>query len=285
MMKKHRASASPLLEPSADAKVDSSRNEQPVLKRKSVLEETLFEVSKEESSSTFDNLFFYGSDVSSLSSSEDETAPESTEDPVAIRDGTPYNDNGRHLLSSAAVSNDSVCHFSLPSTSVCDSELLPGVTHSLHQRSEEQVAPNISGTASRNSSKLSPTGSRAKVLVNLFLREMSAWSEPPPKVSASSEFDEEFFAKIKGNSNENRCKEKGKTKLRRLRSNSDSEYDKTKRGFEVHKKHNRSNTTCVGYLNKEKRFQGIASLDDITRQLLEVDIIKPLSMSRMTSGE
>ena len=37
--------------------------------------------------------------------------------------------------------------------------------------------------------------------------------------------------------------------------------------------------------NKEERFQGIASLDDTTRQLLEMDIVKPLSMFESTSGE
>ena len=57
---------------------------------------------------------------------------------------------------------------------------MPGLSHPQHQCSEEQVVPNISSTADGNSSEFSPTGSRAKMLVNLFLREMSVWSEPPP---------------------------------------------------------------------------------------------------------
>ena len=58
--------------------------------------------------------------MSPLCSSEDKTAPESTEDPVIIRDGSSYNESGRQFLSAAVVSNDTACHFSLPSTADCD---------------------------------------------------------------------------------------------------------------------------------------------------------------------
>ena len=279
-MNSYRTTASPLLEPSLEMKVESNRNEQAVPEQWNVQEETLFDVSKEETSSSFQNIFSYGSDVSPLCSSEDETALESIEDPVIIKDGTPYNESG-HLLSSAVVSNDTVCLFSLPSTSDFNSELMPGLIHRSHQGSAEQVVQDISNSADSNSSVFSPTGTRAKMLANLFLREMSAWSEPPPKVSVSSEFDEDVFAEFNGNSNENRRKEKG----RLHRVNSEPADAKTKREFEVRKKRNRSTTICVGCLNKEKRFQGIASLDDTTRQLLEVDIVKPLSMFQLTSGE
>ena len=280
-MNNYRTTASPLLEPSLEMKVESNRNEQAVPEQWNMQEETLFDVSKEETSSSFQNIFSYESDVSPLCSSEDETALESIEDPVIIKDGTPYNESGRHLLNSAVVSNDTVCHFSLPSTSDFNSELMPGLIHGSHQGSAEQVVQDISSSADSNSSVFSPTATRAKMLANLFLREMSAWSEPPPKVSVSSEFDEDVFAEFNGNSNENRRKEKG----RLHRVNSEPADAKTKREFEVRKKRNRSTTICVGCLNKEMRFQGIASLDDTTRQLLEVDIVKPLSVFRLTSGE
>ena len=133
-------------------------------------------MSKEETSIIFQNILSYESDVSPICSSEDETAPESTEDPVITRDGTSYNHSGRHLLSFAVVSNDTVCHSSLQSTSDCGSEMMPGLTHRPHQGSEEQVVPNISSTTDGKSSEFGPTGSRAKMLVNLFLQEMSAWS-------------------------------------------------------------------------------------------------------------
>ena len=278
MMNKYRTSASPLLEPSPEMIDESNRKEQAVLERWDMQEEILFEVREEETSSTFQNLFSYQSDESPrpFSSFEDETAPESAEDPVIIRDGTPYNHNGRHFLSSAVVSNDTVCHFSLPSTSNCDSELMPGLSHPQHQGSEEQVLPKISSTADENSSEFSQTGSRAKMLVNLFIREMSAWSEPPPRVSVSSEsgFDEDVFAELNGKSNEKRCWGKGRADFKRLRISSDPEYVKRRRAFELRKKY-----------NNEDHFQGIASLDDITRQLLEVDIVKPLFMFQPTSGE
>ena len=235
-------------------------------------DEILFEVREEETSSTFQNIFSHQSDESPFSSFEDETAPESTEDQVIIGDGTPYSHSGRHLLSS-----DTTCHFSLPSAFNCDSELLmQGLSHPQHQGSEEKVVPNISSTADGNSSEFSPTGSRAKMLVNLFLREMSAWSEPPPRVSVSSEsdFDEDIFAELNGNSNEKRCCGKGRASFKRLRLSSDPEYVKRRRAFELRKKH-----------NNEDHFQGIASLDDTTRQLLEVDIVKPLFMFQPTSEE
>ena len=272
MMNKYRTSASPLLEPSVEMIDESNRNEQAVLERWNMQEEILFEVREEETSSTFQNLFSYQSDESLFSSFEDETAPETTEDPVIIRDGTPYNYSGRHLVSS-----DTACHFSLPSTSNCDSELLmPGLSHPQHQGSEEQVVPNISSIEDGNSNEFSPTGSRAKMLVSLFLREMSAWSEPPPRVSVSSEsdFEEDVFVELNGNSKEKRCWGKGRANFKRLRLSSDPEYVKRRRAFELRKKH-----------DNEHYFQGIASLDDTTRQLLEVDIFKPLFMFQPTSGE
>ena len=287
MMQKYKASSSRLLEPFPETEVDNNRNEQAVMEKRNLQEEIHFEVSKEETSSTFQNLLSYQSYVSQFCSSEDEDASESIEDPVIIKEGTPYNDSGRHLLSSAVPSNDTICHFSLPSTSDFNSELMPGITHPPHQGSEEQVVPNISSTAGRNSSEFSPTGSRAKMLVNLFLQEMSPWSEPPPIVSARSEsdFDENVFVELKGNSNENRCWGNSRASLKHLRTYSEPAYAKTRREFEVRKKHSRASTICVGCLNKEKRFQGIASLDDTTRQLLEIDIVKPLSMFQLTSGE
>ena len=276
MMNKYRTSASPILEPSLEMNDESNRSEQAVPERWNVQEETLFDVSKEETSSTFQNIFSYESDVSPLCSSEDETAPEGMDDPVITKDGTPYNESGRQLLSSAVVSNDTVCHFSLPSNSRWHSESIPRLTHSPHQGSEGQLVPNISSTADGNSSEFSTTSSRAKILVNLFLREMSAWSEPPPRVRLSSEYesDEDIFAELKGNSNEKRCWGKVRASFKRLRISSDPEYIKRKREYEVLKKH-----------DKEERFQGIASLDDTTRQLLEVDIVKPLSMFQPTSEE
>ena len=142
MMNKYRTSALPLLEPSMEMIDESNRNEQAVLERWNMQDEILFEVREKETSSTFQNLCSYQSNKSPFSSFEDETAPESTEDPVIIRDGTPYNHNGRHLLSS-----DTVRHFSLPSAFNCDSELLmSGLPHPQHQGSEEQVVPNISST-------------------------------------------------------------------------------------------------------------------------------------------
>ena len=253
MMNKYRTSASPLLEPSVEMIDESNRNEQAVLEQWYMQEEILLEVREEETLSTFQNIFSYQADESPFSSFEDATAPESTEDPVIIRDGTPYSHSGRNILNS-----DTVCHFSLPSA--C---------------SEDQVVPNISSTADGNSSKFSPTGSRAKMLVNIFLREMS-WSEPPPRVSVSSEsdFDEDTFAKLNGNSNGKRCWGKGRANFKRLRISSDPEYVKRRRAFELRKKH-----------DNEDHFQGIASLDDTTRQLLEVDIIKPLFMFQPTSGQ
>ena len=231
---------------------------------------------KEETSSTFKNIFSYESDVSPLCSSEDKTAPESTEDPVIIRDGSSYNESGRQFLSAAVVSNDTACHFSLPSTSDCDSELMPGLTQRPHHGSEEQVVPSISSTADGNSSESSPTDARSKALVNLFLQEISAWSEPPPRVRVSSESDsdEELFAELKGNSNGKRCLGKGRASFKCLRISSDPEHVKRKREFQAREKH-----------NNIERFQGIASLNDTTRQLLEVDIVKPLSMFEPTSGE
>ena len=105
---------------------------------------------------------------------------------------------------------------------------------------------------------------------------MSAWSEPPPRVSVSSEsgFDEDVFAELNGKSNEKRCWGKGRADFKRLRISSDPEYVKRRRAFELRKKY-----------NNEDHFQGIASLEDITRQLLEVDIVKPLFMFQPTSGE
>ena len=255
---------------------ESNRNEQAVLERWDVQEEILFKVRKEETSSTFQNIFSYESDVSPLCSYEDETAPEGRKDPVIIRDGASYNESKRQFLSAAVVSNDTACHFSLPSTSDCDSELMPGLTQRPNHGSEEQVVPNVSSTADGNSSESSPTDARSKALVNLFLCEMSAWSEPPPRVRVSSEpdSDEELFGELKGNSNGKRCWGKGRASFKCLRISSDPEHVKRKRKYESRKKHN----------NKE-HFQGIASLDDTTRQLLEVDIVKPLSMFEPTSGE
>ena len=276
MMSSYRTNTTPLLEPSLEMKVESNLNEQAILERWNLQEETFFDVSKEETSSTFQKIFSYDSNMSPLCSSEDETVLERTEDTVFIRDGIPYNDSGQQLLSSTVVSNDTAHHYTFPTTSDYDSEMMPGLTHRPHQGSEEQVVPNISSTADGNSSEFSPTGSRAKMLVNLFLREISAWSEPPPRVRLSSEsdFDEELFAELKGKSNGKRCFGKGRASFKRLRVSSDLEYLKRKREFEARNKH-----------NSEERFQGIASLDDTTRQLLEVDIVKPLSLFRLTSGE
>ena len=275
-MKKYRMSASPLLEPSPEMRNESNRNEQAVLERSDVQEEILFEVREEETSSTFQNLFSHQSDVSPLCSSEDKTAPESAEDPAVIRCGAPYNESGRHLLSAAVVSNDTASHFILPSISDCDFELAPDLNHRSHQGSEEQVVRNISSTADWNSNESSPTDTRSKALVNLFLQEISAWSEPPPrvKVRSESDSDEELFAELKGTSNGKRCWGKGRASFKRLRISSDPEHVKRKRKYESRKKK-----------NKEERFQGIASLDDTTRQLLEMDIVKPLSMFESTSGE
>ena len=254
MMSNYRTNTTPLLEPSLEMKVESNRNEQAILERWNLQEETFFDVSKEETSSTFQNIFL-----------------------LRFRhEPTLQDDSGRQLLSSTVVSNDTVHHYTFPTTSDCDSEMMPGLTHRPHQGSEEQVVPSISSTADGNSSEFSPTGSRAKMLVNLFLREISAWSEPPPRVRLSSEsdFDEELFAELKGKSNGKRCFGKGRASFKRLRVSSDLEYLKRKREFEARNKH-----------NSEERFQGIASLDDTTRQLLEVDIVKPLSLFRQTSGE
>ena len=114
------------------------------------------------------------------------------------------------------------------------------------------------------------------MLVSLFLRQMSAWSETPPIVRATSEsdFNEELFAELKGNSNEKQCWRKGRASLKRLRISSHPGHVKRKREFEVRKKR-----------NDEERFHDIASLDDTTRQLLEIDIVKPLFMFQPTSGE
>ena len=46
---------------------------------------------------------------------------------------------------------------------------------------------DISSSTDNKSTVFSSTGTRAKILANVFLREMSAWFEPPPKVSVSSE--------------------------------------------------------------------------------------------------
>ena len=66
------------------------------------------------------------------------------------------------------------------------------------------------------------------MLVNLFLREVSAWSEPPPRVSVSSESDfaKDIFAELNGNSKENRCWGKGRASFKRLRNSSDPEYSR-----------------------------------------------------------
>ena len=98
-MKNHIMSGSRLLEPSLEMKVNNNRNEYPLLKQKKKQEETIFDESKEETSSGFQNSFSYKSDKNPLCSSEDETPLESIEDPVVIRDGTPYNHSGQHLLS------------------------------------------------------------------------------------------------------------------------------------------------------------------------------------------
>ena len=275
-MNKYRTSASPILELSLEMKDEGNRNEQTVPERWNVRDETLTDVSREETSNTFQNIFSYESDVIPLCCSEDETAPKSTEDPEVIRDGTPYNNTGHDVLSSAVVSNDTVRHFSLPSKSGWHSESIPRLTHPPYQGSDKQVVPNISSTADGNSSESSPTDTRAKMLVNLFVREMSAWSEPPPRVKliSESEFNEDVFAELKENSNEKRCWGKVRASFKRLRISSYPEHVKRKRKYKTRKKH-----------NKEERFQGIASLDDTTRQLLEVDIIKPLSMFQPTSRE
>ena len=220
-------------------KIESNRNEKAVPERWNVQEEILFDVSKNETSSTLKNIFSYESDVSPLCSFKDETAPQSTEDPVIIRNGTPCNYSGQDVLSSAVVSNDTVRHFSLPSNSGWHSESIPRLIHPPHKGSKEQVLPNICSTEGRISSEFSPTGSRAKMLVNLFLREMSAWAEPPPRVrlSSESELDDDIFTEVKGNSNEKRCWGKVRASFKRLRISSDPEYLKRKREYQVRKNH------------------------------------------------